>query len=314
MSIFCDESKNRKIPQSDYSEAQNWNYIGVCIVPTVKLDVLSKKFNNCRCGSDEHNNYMECIKKCKYHIYNKKKIHFTDSQNGYIYKTANKWTDIIIDNWKKRDFFINILGIDYCKLDKKYFKSGSDKTNIDENIYCRFFRTAILYGIKNLLSDYENVYIDNIYHDIGNMEYHKYFKQQVIKYVNWNEEHIYMNCDEITFIQTTDDNCLQTENVFLQLIDIFLGETITLLHDDVINEKKKDLSLKLFNIINHCLKRPNNKNSNYYKLYSVGFFPKYLIKDDMDELEKALKRSNNFFNNRDIKLSKIGKQISFFDN
>lgn len=310
ITIFCDESKNRKIGQTICSESQNWNYIGVCIVPTAKIDDVSNSLNNLRCGAKE--NYLTCKKNCKYHEMNKKKIHYTQSQNGYIYKTADKWTDYILNNFIDKDFFINILGIDYCKLDKSYFKSGDDYTNIDENIYCRFFRTAILYGIKHLLSDYDTVIVDNIYHDIGEMENHRYFRKQIINYANWNEDNIIMNCDEISFIPTTDENCLETKNVFLQLIDLFLGESIALIHGDVDNDRKKDLAVKLFPIVDHCLNRPNNPNSNYHKLYCISFFPKYRINDDMDEFEKTLKKYDNFFNKREIKLSKSGEQLTLF--
>lgn len=312
VSIFCDESKDRKIESTSYTDSENWNYIGICIVPTSNINSLSYKLNNCRCGSDEKNNYMECVKNCKYHNGNKKKIHFTDSQNGYIYKTAVKWTNIILNNHIDKEFYINILGIDYCKLDKRYFKNSSSKTDIDGNIYCRFFRTAILFSIKSFFSEYDMVFVDNIYHDIGNMEHHKFFKRQVINYVNKNEDKIKMNCEEISFISTTNENCLEDENVFLQLIDIFLGEAINLIHSDAKNEKKKELSLMLFPIVDHCLNRPNNINSKYHKLYNISFFPKYLINDDMDELEKKLKVYDNFFNKREIRLSEGGEQLKLF--
>lgn len=85
ITIFCDESKNRKIGQTICSESQNWNYIGVCIVPTAKINDVSNGLNNLRCGAKE--NYLTCKKNCKYHEMNKKKIHYTQSQNGYIYNS-----------------------------------------------------------------------------------------------------------------------------------------------------------------------------------------------------------------------------------
>jgi len=310
VSIFCDESKNRKISATTYSEAQNLNYIGMCIVPTSKINEVANKLNNLRCGADK--NYLVCGDNCKYHKLNKRKIHYTEADDGYIYKTACKWTNCIVNNFINKEFYINILGIDYCKLDKTYFKSGDEYTNINENIYCRFFRTTILYGIKYFFSDYDTVIIDNIYHDIGEMEYHKYFRKQVINYANWNEDNIAMGCKEIRFLATTNDNCLDSNNIFLQLVDLFLGETIGLIHGDVINNRKKELALKLFPIVDHCLNRPNNPRSKYHKLYYISFFPKYKISDNMDELEKTLKKNDNFFNNMEIKLSDGGEQLTLF--
>ena len=255
---------------------------------------------------------MTCNNKCKFHNKNKIKVHYTESQNGYIYKTAYKWTDYILNNFKDKDFYVNVLGVDYCKLDKRYFKSGDELTNIDENIYCRFFRTTVIFGIKRLLSKYDNVIVDNIYHDIGDMEHHKFFQKQIINYANWNEDNIIMNFNQISFIPTTNENCLEQQNVFLQLIDLFLGEAISLIHGDVENDRKKELALKIFPIVDHCLNRPNNPNSNYYNVYHISFFPKYKISDDMSELEKTLKKYDNFFNKREIKLSRTGEQLSLF--
>ena len=156
------------------------------------------------------------------------------------------------------------------------------------------------------------IIIDNIFHDAGEMEYHRYFKRQVINYANWNEDNIVMGCKEIKFLSTTNDNCLESNNIFLQLVDLFLGESISLIHGDVTNNRKKELALKLFPIVDHCLNRPNNINSKYYKLYYISFFSKYRIYDDMDELEKTLKKNDNFFNNMEIKLSDVGEQLTLF--
>ena len=34
VSIFCDEIKNEKLDNGPFGETENWDYIGVCIVPT----------------------------------------------------------------------------------------------------------------------------------------------------------------------------------------------------------------------------------------------------------------------------------------
>ena len=310
ITVFCDESKKRKVKSTEYSDSENWNYIGICIVPTSKIEVISKNLNKVRCGDKE--NYLTCIKNCKYHEKNKRKIHFTDTQDGLIYNTATKWTDYLVDNYKTKDFYINILGIDYCKLDRRLFKSNTKKTKVEENIYCRFFRSAILFGIKHFLADYDVIIVDNIIHDISEMENHKYFKKQIINYTKWKEEKIVMNCKEIKFLQTDNNNCMNNENTLLQLIDLFLGETINLIHNDAKNEKKRELSLKVYSIIDHCLNRPNNSNSNYYKIYYISFFPKYKISDDMNELDKRLLERDNFYNKREIKLCASGEQLSLF--
>ena len=310
ITIFCDESKERKIKETQVSESENWTYIGICIVPTDKIKKVSSILNSLRCGANE--DYLTCTKKCKFHNDNKRKIHYNNLQNNLVYKTSKKWTKYILENYINKDFYINILGINYCKLDKNKFKSNDNKTSTKENIYCRFFRTAILSGIKYLLSDYDTIIVDNIYHDIGEMKYHEYFKNQVIKYIKWNEERIIMNCQEIKFLKTDNENCMDAENVFLQLIDLFLGETINLIHNDAETENKIKLSLEIYPIIDHCLNNPYNVNNNYFKLYSISFFPKYKICSDMDNIDLELKRKNNFYTKREIKTSDKCEQLSLF--
>lgn len=269
--------------------------------------------NNFRCGADEPNNYTTCLHNCKYHEKNKRKIHFVESDNTYVYKTVKKWNRHILDNWKKSEYHMSILGVDYCNLNKDYFKSSNNNANTDSNIYCRFFRTAVLYSLKRFCGNYEKIIVDNIYHDIGDMKYHKYFKKQVINYVKRNERKIVINCDQITFLQTKSENCLEENNIFLQLIDIFLGESVNLIHAKSKQERKKELSLELYPIVYRCINKSGNINSRYYHLYSISFFPKYTINDDMDELERKLKENDNFYNIREIRLSNTGQQLSLFD-
>ena len=57
VSIFCDEIKNGKLDNGECGERENWNYIGICIVPTNKIKSLSKKLNDLRCGANQKYTY-----------------------------------------------------------------------------------------------------------------------------------------------------------------------------------------------------------------------------------------------------------------
>ena len=41
VSIFCDEIKNEKLDNGIFGETENWDYIGICIVPTSNISSLS---------------------------------------------------------------------------------------------------------------------------------------------------------------------------------------------------------------------------------------------------------------------------------
>ena len=77
--------------------------------------------------------------------------------------------------------------------------------------------------LKEELSDYDIIEVDNVYHDTGNMKHHKYFKYQPLKYIDLNDDKIICKCSEITFLETNHTNCLDDNNTMLQFIDLFLG-------------------------------------------------------------------------------------------
>lgn len=310
VSIFCDEIKHEKLDNGLFGETENWDYIGVCIVPTKNIPHLVKKLNDLRCGSG--NSYTSCSNNCPYHYKNKIKIHYQEYSDTNNYNIANRWCNIIMDNYNPTEFYMHILGININKLDKSYFKTAGSKTHVDENIYNRFFRTAIIYPLKKFFSKYDEIIIDNIYHDIGNMDNHKYFKYKTLNYINLNEEKIRCNCKEISLIKTDDKNSLEANNTLLQFIDLFLGANFNMLHNSSRQKNKVAIAKKLFPIIDRMINKPYNVNSKYYNTYSISFFPRKKITSNISEFEKEIIKSDNFYTNRELKLSK-NDQLSIFD-
>jgi len=309
VSIFCDEIKNEKLDNGMLGEPENWDYIGVCIVPTHNISSLANQFNNLRCGADKE--YMKCRANCQYHSNNQRKIHYQEYDNTNCYNIANRWCDIILNNYSSSKFSMHILGINSNKLDKSCFKTNEKATNVDENIYNRFFRTAITFSLKKYFEKYEEIEIDNIYHDTGNMNYHKYFKYQPLKYIRFNEERIKCNCNEITFVGTTSINCLNEINTLLQVIDLFLGGVFNMLHSSSKQKHKVAIAEKLFPIIDRCINKPYNINSRYHNVYSISFFPKKKINSNASDFEKEIVKKDNFYTQRELRLQEKN-QLSFF--
>lgn len=308
VTIFCDEVKNQKINDEMFNVHENWDYIGVCIVPTEKLFNLVNELNNLRCPTK---NYLNCNNNCKFHEKNKKKIHYQDYSDTICFQTADRWCDVILNNTiQKKDFFIHILGINVAKIDRSFFKTSGEKTNIENNIYNRFFRTSIKYSLKSFFDGYDAIIVDNIFHDTGNMEYHPYFKKQPLRKLKEEIANVYFNCKEVSLIETNNKNCMETNQVILQLIDLFLGATLNCLHATGKKNKKK-IALKLFPIIDRCINSSSNPNSRYAKIYSISFFPKNKIDENDDYIEKLIKWNDNFYVNREIKLSEV-EQLSLF--
>lgn len=312
VTIYCDEIKNAKLGRAPFEEIEKWDYIGICIVPTKNISNLAKKLNDLRC--DSGNCYTNCIKSCKYHKDNNVKVHYQKYDNTNNFKIAERWCDVILENNNKNfsQFYMHIMGINKNKLDKSYFKETEEKTNINENIYTRFFRTAILFSLKKFFSNYDEIVIDNIFHDSGDMQYHDYFSQQIFNHIYYNEEKITSNCKKIGFIETNKYNCLENNNTLLQFIDLFLGATFNMLHSSSEQQNKFKISQKLSPVIDRCINKPNNINSRYFNIYSMSFFPKNEIKSNATNFEKEILKYNNFYTNREMKLKMKG-QMSLFD-
>lgn len=310
VSIFCDEIKNEKLDNGIFGETENWDYIGICIVPTSNISSLSKELNDLRCGADRK--YTQCNNNCPYHYKNQIKIHYQEYDTTNNFNIANRWCDVILNNYKPTRFYMHVLGINLNKLDRSYFKTSGEETNVDDNIYNRFFRTAIIYPLKKYFSDYDIIEVDNVYHDTGNMKHHKYFKYQPLKYIDLNDDKIVCKCNEITFLETNHTNCLDDNNTMLQFIDLFLGANFNMLHNSSKQKNKVAIAKKLFPITDRCINKPNNKNSRYYNVYSLSFFPKKRLTSNVSEVEKEIIKNDNFYTNREMKLQMNG-QLSIFD-
>ena len=309
ITIYCDEIKNMKICDENNNTLEVWDYIGVLIVPTANITDLAYELNAKRCPN---NDYNICSNNCTYHNKNKLKLHYQDYSTTNVYQIADRWCDTIISNTvSNKRFYTHILGINSINIDKSYFKSGIQETNTDNNIYNRFFRTALIYPLKNIFSEYDEVIIDNIFHDCGSMEHHRYFKRQPLRKIKEEVVNITVNCNEITTLQTTNHNCLNPNNVMLQFIDLYLGGVMNCLHHSGKKNKEK-IALKLYGIVDRIINNPYNSNSKYYKVNSISFFPKHKINPSDGWIESEAKRISNFYHNRELKIVNRN-QISIFE-
>lgn len=143
------------------------------------------------------------------------------------------------------------------------------------------------------------------------MDHHKYFKKQPLRKINEEIKKVKLNCNEITTIHTDNDNCLDDHNAMLQLIDLYLGAVMNCLHYAG-KKHKEEIALKLYPVIERCINNPVNPNSKYYKINSISFYPKYKIDKDDDWIDMMIKRQDNFYTNRELKIS-FKNQMSIFD-
>lgn len=328
LDLYVDESKNRKYKCGKNEEIIH--YIMIMAIPKNKKDELFSEINNSRCLNEDIKKFGYCNKECKYHKENNGEIHYGKIDKENIkYKIADRWVDILLKNniYKKESIYFNILGIIESNLDMKVF--GNKKQF--GNIYTRFFRTALLRLLK-MFNNYDRIIVDNIYHDSTNeMEQHKYFKTSAINKINLQEfikgkNKIIFNTEEIDFIDSDHRKSQNIESQFIQLVDLILGLTCNVIHNDASNSAKVKLTEKIYPLISRILdnKTNSNKNSsyNYFNKQAIGFFP-VISKEEMFnkcaelygkelDFEKILANGDFFCNHKNVLFKIDTGQLTLF--
>lgn len=308
---------------SDETYILNKKYIGIaCLfVPTSFKEKLVNKLLDYRCLNDNNTSNWQINKdscklfndnQCnpKYHINNDCEIHYAKFRKGMSNSRkiiSTRWIDFLVNNNKSSPenerIYFNILFLDLEKLDSKFF--GEDKTG--NNIYNRFYKTAIIGPIKYFFKKYNNVSIKEIFHDnADDKKVHDYFYWHTPLTLD-SEHNIIVKNKEITFIDSNhkkyEPYCENYKNATLvQFIDLILGCTSHAIFRESEDKEKMILYEKYYPLISRLWKHPNNKNSefNYFKSQQVSIFPKEKISYYMDLLGNVQRKHGEF--HRDVKL------------
>ncbi|MCD6227188.1 hypothetical protein J7J90_01720 [Candidatus Micrarchaeota archaeon] len=270
------------------------NILGICclFLPLKLKDNFAKNLLDRRCLNPNykkwHPYFENCPKKhiCKesWHNSNNCEIHNQDirsSRASNSLKTISKdWIKFFIEQNKiNQTIKFNMLFIELDKMDISKF--GTSK--IHENIYNRFFRTTIHYGVKSFFNN-SKILVKNVYHDKGSMEKHKYFpylnlhklSDEIQRQIQFeNKEIIFVDSDHKKYSSSKDINLYKASNI-IQFVDLLLGLTsqcLFYLSDDPL--KKEHASL-IYPLVDRLIKKPRNYNSSWYYVnkQNISFFPK----------------------------------------
>ncbi len=293
--IYSDEIV---VPKDFKNKDRNFICIGCLFVPASKKDALITNLINQRCLFEGSKKWVwghsDCSfsKECKlnWHTSNSSEIHHAEirksrSSNSQI-KIAKRWLKYLIEQNKqeKEQIYFNILYIDLDVLEIENF--GKEK--IHENIYNKFFRTAIDYGAKAFFGNFQKVIIKKVYHDKGSMEFHKYFPYlNLLKLDTITAKNIFIEDTNIHFLDSDHSSYIKNgeslyhESHLIQYVDLVIGtatQNIFYLSDDTL---KKEIAMILRPLVERLLEKPYNKNSsyNYYGRQKISFFPKYKIEN-----------------------------------
>lgn len=302
----------------------------IMAVPSNKKEELYQKINDARCLSDDHKEFGKCEFKCRFHDENNGEIHYTKIQKENIkYKIADRWLDILLNNNLNNEgaIYFNILGVIESNLDMQLFGEEGQYGNV----YARFFRTALLRLISSF-KNYDRIIINHIYHDCTTeMENHKYFNTNAIQQIRLNqwidgEKKVVFKTNEIEFIDSDHRKGNLQESQFIQFVDLILGLTCNIIHNDAENETKIKLTEKIYPLISRILDKDQctniNSSYNYFNKQIIGFFP-IVSKDDLKNkclelygndtnMDNVLKNANFFTNTKTILFKIDDGQMSLF--
>jgi len=280
VNIYADEIVDRKCPFIGNS----WHYIGL-IVENIETPLLSDIINERFMGNFDHES--------KYFDMNNKKVHWCEIRIADTKNICKRWFEYILSPGKSRNtFYSYILGINDSLLDKDSF----DTVDHFGSQYNRFFRSAVLYGLKSFFGDHK-IIVENIFHEEGQQQDNEYFPWHII-YKLGSMDSISFNCDEITFLPKDHKDNIHSN--LIQLCDTVLGSCTSIIHG-IVKSKKSfyreeliDLYLPLFK---RMIENPNNKNSKYeyHNRIIIRFFPK-----DKTSIDDIRRLNNQFYTKRPL--------------
>lgn len=308
---------------ADETFHESHDILGICIlfVPRSKSSILTKKIINSRClhkkGSEWVSEYKKCLRaeECReeWHKNNDSEIHYKDIRNGssYSIKSISKsWLSIIMQNTDS--FMFNILYLDLKKLDLKYF--GKDQSNV----YNKFFRSTIKYGVKAFFPECNRVQIHNVYHDNSSaLSRHGFFPSYNLSKLESEFSRLVIPNKEVVFVESDHKKYEDLEGKknanLVQFTDLALGavgQNIFYFSDDPF---RKELAMEIRPMVEEIL---NGKYSQFKKKYHVSFFPKRELDKKMMETLRGETFSGGLgdeFYSPEIKMPRYYKDVATLD-
>ena len=269
------------------------NILGICCL-FIPLD-LKKDFVNHllkkRCLNPKSNDWNYefeiCPNKltCKksWHKANNCEIHNQNIRSSRasnsLKKISKEWINYFIEqNKSNKAIRFNILFIELDKMDISKF--GTSK--IHDNMYNKFFRTTINYGVKSFFNN-SRVNIKNVYHDKGSMEKHSYFPSLNLHKLNdeipniasfENKEIIFVDSDHKKYLWEKEEYYLESN--IIQFADLILGSISQCLFNLSNDSLKKEYASSVYVLVERLIKKSRNYNSswNYINKQNISLFPK----------------------------------------
>lgn len=247
-------------------------------------DLISERFRK------NLKDWESCVEK------NNTDIHWTemrtDKNKQFI---AQRWLDWIYkDCAEQRKFYFSMQGINLSNLNLEEF----DEAQTLNSIYNRFFRSMVKSSLKIFFKG-KDVTIQNVFHESGSQEEHKYFSWHLIKAL---QNEFKFDCTETTFLpkshkENERSNIIQLCDVMGGMIkDLHLGYTLSkkMKNRDEIIKSQSVQEL----IIKRVIENPRNIKSRlgYSNRFNLSFFPR-VNSNAQDRIERM---KNNYYDEKEV--------------
>lgn len=287
-------------------DEKNCNYLilGALFLETNNKSKILNRLLNYRCLNDKNikwsKEYTTCPNKeyCreKWHKQNNTEIHFVEIRNGSS-SSQIKIAKRLIELYKvEKSLKMAILYIDLKKLDKSLFNDSN------ANIYNKFFRTIINYGLKCFYNLNNKIQIKNIFYDKKEeLERHSFFKDYNFDKLKYETNDNVELLGKILFIESDhkSEGKYSDESNFIQLVDLMLGiirQNIFYVSKDKI---KCDVARTLRKELNDL-----QENRHSHNRLKISFFPKNGLKSVVDLDNKiSTERKDEFLSLEEFKLN-----------
>lgn len=287
--MFAKESKiELEIYVDEIEPELNCNYItiGALFVPSNNKKTIFAQLLNVRCLNKNNNKWYNKFDSCpikdeckeEWHNMNNVEVHFTDIRDSRVNKSlieiSKSWLKQFSSNNKKN--FVNILCIDLDNLDSSFFGDESKKANI----YNKFFRTVIDYGLKTYFSKYGKIIIKNIFYDKKEeLERHYFFNYRNLEKLSYESSKNIEFANKIVFVNSDhkEEEIYPDESHFIQLIDLIIGAIRHNIFRISDSKKKDEVARKIRHLLNKLRQKYFDSS-----ILRVSFFPKNKIQKVKD--------------------------------
>ena len=230
-----------------------------------------------------------------YKAKNNTNIHWAELRQKDEQFVAQRWLDWIYkDCSQERGFYFSMQGINLSNLNLEEF---DDEQSLN-SVYNRFFRSMVKYSLKKFFNG-KDVTVQNIFHESGPQEEHKYFSWHLIQELR---QDFTFDCTEITFLPKSHkederSNIIQLCDVMGGIIkDLHLGSTLSKSIKNR-NEIIKSKSVQEL-IVKRVIENPRNVKSSlgYANRFNLSFFPK-IKSNPQDVLQR---KKNNYYKHSEM--------------